>query len=175
MTGPVGDEEHLFRRVQSSVGDQLCYQVDGGRTVFLHAAFNDPQKRPSVDRAILKYRLDPNLSRRDAEDGIVSLQAAAIRRLGPIAKLNEKGKATEDKYVVDVAADPVLGNCAHATVAMSPSTVGVGTFKRLKEGLARLATEAGWTVEPNATLPNRYGHQVRDILICLQHRLRRRL
>ena len=127
MTGAVGDNEQLYRRVQEHVDRQLCYRVDGDRIVFLHAAFNDPQKRPSVDRAVLKYRQDPHLSRRSAEDGIVSLKAAAIRRLGPISKLNEKGKPAEDKYDVDVTADPVPGNCSHALVVMSPSTAGSGT------------------------------------------------
>src|SRR5437867_9000379 len=122
MTAVVGDDEQLYRRVRESVGDQLCYHVDGDRIVFLHAAFNDPQKRPSVDRAILKYRRDPHLSRLNPADGIVSLHASAIRRLGPISKLNEKGKATEEKYDVDVTAAPLLGNCSHAVVAMSPST-----------------------------------------------------
>jgi hypothetical protein len=120
MTDAVGDDEQLYRRVQESVGGQLCYQVVGDRIVFLHAAFNDPQKRPSVDRATLKYREDPHLSRRSAKDGIVSLQAAAIRRLGPIPKLNERGKPTSEEYGVDVIADCLPGNCSHALVVMSP-------------------------------------------------------
>lgn len=175
MTDSVGDDEQLYRRVQDSVGGQLCYQVVGDRIEFLHAAFNDPQKRPSVDRAILKYRRDPHLSRRSAKDGIVSLQAAAIRRLGPIPKRNDKGKPTREEYDVDVTADPVSGNCSHALVVMSPSTAGSGTFKRLKEGLVRLANEAGWKVEPDSILPKRYGYQFQDILICLLHRLRGRI
>ena len=175
MTGAVGDDEQLYRRVQDRVGEQLCYQIVDGRPVFLHAAFNDPKKRPSVDRAILKYRGDPQLSRQTAQDGIVSLQAAGIRRLGPISKVNEKAKPTGDKYDVDVTADTVLGNCSHAVVVMSPSTPGSGTFKRLKEGLARLATEAGWAVQPHSVLPERYGYQFRDVLNCLLHRLRGRL
>jgi hypothetical protein len=174
MTYAVGDDEQLYRRVQEHVGGQFCYQVDGDRIVFLHAAFNDAQKRPSVDSAILKCRRDPHLSRRSAEDGIVSLQAAAIRRLG-IPKHKDKGKSTGEKYDVDVTADPVSGNCSHALVVMSPSTAGSGTFRRLKEGLARLATEAGWKVEPNSVLPKRYGYQFQDILICLLHRLRGRI
>jgi hypothetical protein len=137
----------------------------------LHASFNDPQKHPSVDRAILKYRRDPHLSRLSAADGIVSLHAAAIRRLGPIPNATEKGKPTTEKYDVDVTANPLVGNCAHAVVAMSPSTFSGGTFKRLKEGLARLATEAGWAVRPQSALPERFGYQFRDAWICLLHRL----
>lgn len=172
MSRAVDDEEQLYRRVQENVGEQLCFKVVDGRTVFLHAAFNDPKKSPSVDRAVLKYAGNPHLSRKSAQDGIVSLQATGIRRLGPIQKLDGKGNPTNDKYDVDVTADPKLGNCSHALVVMSPSTSGSSTFKRLKEGLARLATEADWTVEPHSVLPKRYGHQLRDILIGLLHRLR---
>lgn len=175
MSRVVDGEEQLYRRVQLMVGEQLCFKVDGDRIVFLHAAFNDPKKSPSVDRANLKYQRDPHLSRKTAEDGIVSLQAAAIRRLGPIPKINEKGRPTEERYEVDVTADPKLGNCSHALVVMSPSTASGGTFKRVKEGLARLATEAGWRVEPNSPLPANYSHQFRDILNCLLHRLRGRI
>jgi hypothetical protein len=175
MTGAVSDEEQLYRRVQESVGKQLCYEVVGGQPVFLHAAFNDAKKRPSVDRAILKCGRDPHLSRQSTHDGIVSLQAAAIRRLGPITKMSEKGKPTKDKYDLDVTADPVSGNCSHALVVMSPSTAGSGTFMRRKEGLVRLANETGWTVEPHSALPRRYGYQFRDILMCALHRLRGRL
>lgn len=172
MSGVVGDDEQLYRRIRESTGQQLCYQVVDGRIVFLHAAFNDPKKRPSVDRAILKCGEDPHLSRLSAHDGIVSLQAAEIRRLGPILKMNEKGKPTGDEYDVDVTADPPSGNCSHALVVMSPSTPGGGAFMRLKEGLTRLATEQGWTIEPHSVLPKRYGYQFRDILIGLLHRLR---
>ena len=171
MSGTIGDDEQLYRRIRESIGEQLCYQVVGGRIVFSPAAFNDPKKRPSVDRAILKCGGDPHLSRQSALDGIVSLQAADIRRLGPIPKMNEKRKPTGDNYNVDVTADPVSGNCSHALVVMSPSTPGSGTFMRLKEGLSRLATEEGWTVEPHSVLPKRYGYYFRDTLIGLLHRL----
>lgn len=175
MSSAVGDEERLYRRVQERVGDQFCFQVVDGQTVFLHAAFNDPKKCPSIDRAILRHRGDPHLSRKSARDGIVTLETAGIRRLGPIQRLNDKGKPTKDSYGVDVKADPRLGNCSHALVVMSPSTSSNGTFKRLKEGLVRLANEAGWTVEPNAKLTRRYRYQVRDVLNCLLLRLRGRL
>jgi hypothetical protein len=175
MSDVVGDDEQLYRRVQEKVGEQLCYRVEHGRIVFLHAAFNDPKKNPSVDRAILRHRRDPHLTRTSANDGIVSLQAAGIRRLGPIQKLDEKGRPTKDVYGVDVAADPKPGNCSHALVMMSPNIAGNGAFKRLKEGLVRLANDTGWTVEPHSELPKRHGHQIRDFLMCLLHRFRRRL
>jgi hypothetical protein len=175
MSSEVGDDEQLYRRIQEKIGEQFCFEVVDGRTVFLHAAFNDPKKNPSVDRAILKYRSNPHLSRMSVHDGIVALQAAGIRRLGPITKMSERGRPTDTKYDVDVAADPRFGNCSHALVVMSPSTPGSATFMRLKEGLVRLANEAGWMIEPHSKLPKRYGHQFRDILNCLLHFLRGRL
>lgn len=175
MSVVVGDDEQLYRRIQERAGEQFCFQVVDGRTVFLHAAFNDPKKRPSVDRAVLKRGGDPHFSRKSVLEGIVSLQAAGVRRLGPIPKMSEKGKATGDKYEVDVTADPVLGNCSHALVVMSPSTSGSGAFMRLKEGLVRLANEVGWTVKPHSELPKRCGHQFRDIILCLWHHFRGRL
>jgi hypothetical protein len=176
MSGTVDDDEQLYRRIQERIGDQLCYRVENGRISFSQAAFNDPAKSPSVDRAILKYGADPHLSRKSVHDGIVSLQAAAIRRLGStIQQFDSKGRPTAEKYDVDVTPDPKLGNCSHALVIMSPATFGSGTFKRLKEGLARLADEAGWTVEPQSKLPNRYSYQLRDLLSCLWHRLRGRV
>jgi hypothetical protein len=172
MNWAVGDDEQLYRRVQESIGQQLCYHVVGNQVVFSHAAFNDPKKCPSLDRAILKGSGDPHLSRKSPQDGIVCLQAATIRRLGPISKLNEKGKPTKDNYDVDVKASPLLGNCSHALVVTSPPNPGAGAFKRLKEGLARLATQAGWTVQPQSALPKRYGHQFRDTFVCLAHHVR---
>ncbi len=171
MTAAVGDDEQLFRRVRDRVGDQLCCQVIDGRIVFQHAAFNDPKKTPSVDRAVLKCGFDPQLSRLSECDGIVALEAAQIRRLGPISKLDERAKPTEDKYEVNVTADPILGNCSHALVVMSPSKPSSGSFKRLKEGLARLATESGWTIEPHSVLRKRYGYRLRDAFMYLTGRL----
>ena len=52
MSVVVGDDDQLYRRIQERAGEQFCFQVVDGRTVFLHAAFNDPKKRPSVDRAV---------------------------------------------------------------------------------------------------------------------------
>lgn len=172
MTRAVGDDEQVFRRVQECVGDQFCFRIENGKTVFLHAAFNDPANNPSVDRAILKFKGDPHLSRRGSQDGVVSLQVAAIRLLGPIPKLNEKGKPSGVQYTIDVIADPALLNCSHSLVVMSPSASSKGTFRRLKDGLVRLANDAGWKVEPNSELPRRYVYQFKNFLICLLHHIR---
>jgi hypothetical protein len=172
MRAPVGTDEVLFRRVTETVGDQLCYRKEGGRVVFLHAAFNDAYKKPSVDRARLKWRSDPHQTRLVPAEGIVALGADAVRRLGPIARLDQKGREMADAYAVDVLPDPVRANCAHAVIALSPATAGAGAFRRLKEGLVRLATESGWAVEPNAVIPKRLCRKCGDLLLCVMNRIK---
>lgn len=143
---PVEDDEELYRRVRERTpGDQLCFETIAGRVIFYHAAFNDPKKRPSVDRAILRSR-NPHHARASREDGIVALNAAAIRKIG----LDQPAQA-QSKRVVDILPDPQEGNPAHAVIVID-STAGSSIFKRLKEALARLATEAGWRVEPGSPL-----------------------
>jgi hypothetical protein len=147
-TGPtsVNDDEELYRRVRERTpASQLCFETVAGRVVFSQAAFNDPQKRPSVDRAIL-CSSNPHRSRLAREDGIVALNAAAIRKIG----LGQPGQG-RSTHVVDVLPDPVRGNLAHAVIVVDPAA-GSSIFKRLKEALAHLATEAGWRVEPGTPL-----------------------
>ncbi|SRR6266508_2290013 len=173
--GQVADVEQLYRRVSESIGTQICYQIEGDRVVFLHAAFNDPAKCPSVDRAELA-QLDPHRTRITSNDGIVTLSAQAVRqRIGPIPKFNESGKRVKEDYGVDVKSDPLFGNCAHALVEITPPNASGGAFRKLKEGLARLATEAGWTVKPKSPLPQRDNFLLGDAARCLIHRLQGRL
>jgi hypothetical protein len=172
--GEVADAEKLYRRVSESVGEQLCYKVEGDRVFFLHAAFNDPAKSPSVDRAALADG-DPHRTRRTSADGIVTLHVDAVRRIGPIPKFNEKGKRLKEVYGVNVSSDPVLGDCAHALIEITPPNGSTGAFKKLKEALTRLATEAGWTVQPQSPLPPRTDHPLSDTFRCLLNRVKGRL
>jgi len=174
MAGTVDDEEQLFRRIRDSVAGQPCFRTEGDRVIFSQAAFNDPDKSPSIERQRLKS--NPQLTRIASEDGIVTLRANEIRKLGPIAKLTNKNKPAKDNkgrpitYDVDVVPNPRFGNCAHALVVTNPETTGSGTFKRLKDALARLATEAGWTVAPNTPLTARPEHPLIDAMHCFAHR-----
>jgi len=174
MTGAVGDDEQVFRRVKRQVANQICYKVENGKLIFSASAFNDPQNSPSFDRAELKHHRDPHLSRECVEEGIVSLRTEQIRKLGPIPKMNDKGKPI-GSYGVDVVPDPLLGNCAHALVVTSPGNPSTGAFKKLKDGLARLASQVGWAVEPDCELPARHGSQVQDTVLCLINRARGRI
>jgi len=149
----VADDEELYRRVRETVAGQVCYQIEGGRVVFSQAAFNDPSKQPSVDRAKLRD-FDPHRSRLTREDGIVTLEAGAVRRLGPIPQYDNRRQPLSE-HAVDVVPDPIEGNGAHALVVTQPPVTGRSVYKRLKDGLARLATEAGWRVTPGNPLPRR--------------------
>lgn len=157
----VEGNEQLYRSVRSTAGEQHCFRIEDGCTVFTVAAFLDKKKTPSVDRAKL-HNFDPNLSRIDRNDGIVELLAANIRQIGFISQKDNKGKV-QSEHAVDVIPDPIRRddvrgireNLAHAVITTQPPlTSGMG-FERLKEALARLATDAGWRVEPGADLPGR--------------------
>jgi hypothetical protein len=169
MTGGkdrVADDEELYRRVRENVPGHTCFKIEGGRVVFLNSAFNDVSDRPSVDRAKLR-QFDPHRTRLMQDDGIVALQTAAIRQLGPIPRFDNHQKPITG-FVVDVLSDPVLGNCAHAVVVTAPPLTGKGAVRRLKEGLVRLANDAGWRIEPGTSLPRRnFVTAVRDIFQCL--------
>src|SRR5436189_1399554 len=92
--GEVADEEELYRRVRQTAGGQPCYQTSGDRVTFSQSAFNDPSKESSVDRAAI--RPGPHQARLSSDDGIVTLQAAAIRKIATIAQMTEKGKPVRD-------------------------------------------------------------------------------
>ena len=162
----VADDEELYRRVRENVPGHTCFKIEGGRVVFLNSAFNDVSNRPSVDRAKLR-QFDPHRTRLTQEDGIVSLQTTAIRQLGPIPRFDNHQKPITG-FVVDVLPDPVLGNCAHSVVVTEPLLKGKGAVRRLKEGLVRLANEAGWRIEPGTSMPRRTLLSVmRDYIQCV--------
>ena len=159
MTVPedqVEDDEQLYRSVRSVAGGQQCYRIENGRTVFTVAAFLDREKKPSVDRAKLQD-FNPSRSRFDRNDGIVELVAANIRAIGLITQTKDK---TRSQHAVDIVPDPIKGepakkiaeNPAHAVITTQPPLTSGKAFERLKEALARVATDAGWCIEPETPL-----------------------
>lgn len=171
--GEVADEEKLYRRVRQTVAGQVCYQTDGDRVHFSQSAFNDPAHEPSLDRA--SVRADPELARLSVEEGIVALQATAIRHVGPVPKIGTNNKAAKDsegrpiEHVIDVVSDPKFGNCSHAVVTVNPA-MGSGAFRRLKDRLARLASDAGWTIKPGTPTTGQRENALQDSIRCLRHR-----
>ena len=153
MTGRdrVEDDEDLYRRVRETTpAGQICFEVANGRVIFSQAAFNDPRNRPSVDRAKLRD-FDPQRTRISKEDGIVVLLTGRVRQLGHVQQRNQNGHHSQ--HAIDVVPEHEDGNPAHAVITTRPPLTSSSAFKRLKESLARLATEAGWRVEPGSPLP----------------------
>lgn len=148
----VDDDELLYRRIRSIVAGQTCFRVENGRVVFTVAAFLDRHKKPSVDRAKLQG-FEPHRSRQSIDDGIVELIAVRIRAIGIVHQRDSAGRVVSE-HVVDVVPAPIENQPAHAEVITRPA-IGGKAFERLKEALARLATEAGWRVEPGSQLLGR--------------------
>ena len=139
--GTVRDDEVLYRRIQKNLEEPNRYSYDNTRKVTIHStAFFDPNRQPSVDRAELRG-FNPALSQIDETDGIVSLIASHVRAI-PI-----------EDHAVDVIYAPILDNPAHSQITITPLGIISNTkqrkaFRILRKALARLATENGWTLEP---------------------------
>jgi len=150
----VRDDELLYRSVRSE-SEVEEYFFDRGKLIIRPAAFNDKRKKPSVDRAELR-EFDPSLSKLNETDGIVSLIAGDIRS---IKEVETKAEDRSVVHAVDVIYDPNPEsdpeNYAHSQIIVAPEFFGTGskqksTFKKLRVALATLATENGWTLEPQA-------------------------
>ena len=144
----VRNDELLYRSVRSE-SEVEEYFFDRGKLIIRPAAFNDKRKKPSVDRAELR-EFNPSLSKLNETDGIVSLIAGDIRA---IKEVKTKAEDRNVVHAVDVIYDPTPENSAHSQIIVDPEFFGTGsrqkrTFKKLRVALATLATENGWTLEP---------------------------
>ncbi len=147
---PVSDEEELYRNVRGKGSDEYNYDETTGDLIFRPQAFKDREKEPSVDRAKLR-NFDPEQSRLREENGIVTLITQEVRQIGDVETNDNNGRTVN--HAVDVAADPIPENEAHARIVVEPNFLGSGSkknkaFKLLRKALARLATRRGWTLEP---------------------------
>lgn len=145
----VGDEEQLYRRVPNIPG---FFAIKDGRLRLSGSCFNDvtndvAKARPSVDRAKLRDH-DPRNAKTAPTQGVVELVAGEVRQIGSVTQTDNKGNVTS-VYSVDVLADPLDDNAAHAVIAVSPKFESKRPFERLREALARLAERRGWLVEPS--------------------------
>ena len=147
----IRDDEELYRSVRSELKyDEYSYD-DTGKLIIHRAAFRDRHKKPSVDRAELRG-FNPALSRLSETDGIVSLRTAEVRATGEVKTKTEDEDVV---HAVDVIYAPTPENPAHSQITVNPEFFGSNTkqnkvFKSLQRVLARLATENGWTLKPNA-------------------------
>jgi hypothetical protein len=101
-------------------------------------------------------RKDPKDARKSSTDGVTKLIAREIRGSCRIAIFDKKGKPT-GHHAVDVLHLPIVDfageadNLAHCQIECHPTIENDGSFKRLKEALAVMATRVGFIVEPDPT------------------------
>ena len=136
IRGQRPDDEWLHRRVRHAE----CHRVQSPK-LLSSSAFNDPGKRPSVDRAALRAAA---LTKVEANDGVVRLLTASVRGIGiPIAAPNPPN------FEVDVWARIEPETAAHAQIEPAPN-MSRSRFDKLKEALARLAETEDWVIEPTS-------------------------
>jgi hypothetical protein len=143
----VADDEIIYRCIFYG---RDWYLVEADRMRISSQAFSDRNQVPSVDRAILQNH-DPTQSQRNPEDGVLSLVVADVRQIDSVRQLDAKGKLVQS-YKIDVVADPVVGNLAHAEVRPMPQYQTKSVFRKLQERLAILAMQRieqqGWDILP---------------------------
>ena len=142
---PVQNDEILYRSVRGKGGKE--YATINGKPDFNYEAFKATNRKPSVDRAIL--RAHPSLSLLSDTDGIVSLIAGQVRAIKSV----ERPEGGDAVYAVDVIFAPTMENPAHAEIILIPEYFGSRNKQRLayrliRIALALLANESGWTLPP---------------------------
>ena len=145
----VEDDEVLYRSVSKD-----CFTIAAdGALQLTSTAFNDRTKNPSVDRAKL-CGSNPVYAKKKQTDGVVSLTALSIRRIVDVVQNDKHGKP-KLAHAVDVIPDPVKDdpvlpdNLAHALIVTNPDFESGNVFRKLKESLARIASQDGWLVDPS--------------------------
>ena len=113
---PVQNNEILYRSVRGEEGRE--YTTVNGKPDFNYEAFKATNRKPSVDRAILRDH--PSLSLLSDTDGIVSLIAGQVRAIKSV----ERPEGGEVVYAVDVVYAPTMENHAHAEIIVVPEYFG---------------------------------------------------
>ncbi len=139
---PVADEETLYRAVRN---DPRFFAVDSnGLPRISSMAFNDPGRRPSVDRAALcPDGPEETRDRFSPGSGVLALVAHNVRTL------SATHGATGTTYNVDIEPVPLSDNPAHAEIFGHPPFDTDKVFERIKQALPRIATVA---IAPSSTL-----------------------
>lgn len=141
----VQNDEILYRSIRGKEGRE--YATINGKPDFNYEAFKATNRKPSVDRAMLRDH--PSLSLLSDTDGIISLIAGQVRAIKSVES-PEDGDAV---YAVDVIFAPTVENHAHAEIIVVPEYFGSRNKQRLayrllRIALALLANESGWTLPP---------------------------
>ena len=150
MTGEVlAGGEVLFRSIRS---DEIVINASGWR--LSSAAFNDPGKKPSVDRAAI--RPDPSLAKKSVSQGVASLLTEEVRTRVQVLVNPTAPPGQQVAYKVNVFARPIPANDpsgqpenpAHAQIESSPEFASNTHFNKLKDKLARIAELRGLVLQP---------------------------
>ena len=143
----VYDYEELYRSVRPGE-----YKTIDGKVIISASAFNDRERKPSVDRAWLDR--DFMDIRKSPSDGITMLIAGEVRSNSAVETFDGKGRKI-GQHTADVMHRPIINcpeepdNPAHCQIECNPALETDNTFKRLKEALAGLATRVGFIVRPD--------------------------
>lgn len=140
----VGDDEIVFRRVpaQGCIRNSLT-----GEPEVHSSAFMDRKNHPSVDRARL-CNDDPTWTQAGNDDfGVAELLTADIRTIDSVQELDAKRTPIQD-YRIDVVAEPLPDNIAHAEIRADPEIIKRKPFDRLRAALAVLANQRQWRIKP---------------------------
>ena len=105
-----------------------------------------------------------------------------MRSIQEVGKHDKRGNLVPPPYVVDVHADPIVGdstlreNLAHAIIVTTPDC-NDNEFKKLRRSLARHATERGWMIKPKELrLPGEQSGGLREKTLSFRsHPLRRHI
>lgn len=138
----IGDAEIVLRSIRDQSGE---YTFRDGILRVSTTAFNDRDRKPSVDREII--RVIPALAKKSDTDGVLSLVVSDVRLISNVKTNDPKGRPVAE-HSVDVTPDPIDGNVSHCLIICRPALHNETVFKKLKEALARLAERGGWRVPP---------------------------
>jgi hypothetical protein len=137
------DEETLFRGIPD---DERYFPIgeDGIRRIS-HMAFNDRERRPSIDIASLCGD-SPEYTAKMRGPNVLSLHAGTVRQISATREVPlEQGSAVV-LYHADVCHEPTEENIAHGVIFGKPPFDTGSLFERVKRALAR---EARWAIEPS--------------------------
>lgn len=145
----VADQEWLYRSIRPGSTE---YRVTGDGLKISPSAFDDRHHRPSVDRSALRIR--PIEARLGAGDGVTRILTGDVRRIGNI-RVDPNDPTSARYYSVDVVYRPTSiaqgdfrDNPAHCRIEANPHAERPNHYRKIREALARLATEQGWVVVP---------------------------
>jgi hypothetical protein len=136
----VEDDELLYRRVTPN---HWKPKKDGSGFYLSSQAFADPQRRPSVDRAML-CEFDPAYTQQDSANYVLSLLAGEVRGIDTVVRY--ANGVPVDHYAVDVEPVPIDDNDAHAEIyAHGEQPPNRGAYNKMLEALVQISSwESGF-------------------------------